>query len=271
MSTFKKKVVQRVKSKFIPTFLIDLISFVIFFFFLEYTRNKVQDYLTQLQNLAPYLLEMQTALQQSADIQTLNRFNEILTAMDAITQRALVFGMVVLPLVLFMLLVLSQGTIYKIIKGGKLNDGKYFARFALVSLVFYIPMIFIFRYLAVLIANPFNYQPIDNPKFLLLLGIVTFIIVYFLFIAYSLFNIKGIRSLKTMFNLGIRKFYILIQMTIPYLLFLGIVFFSIMNSFIFRIVNEQIPIYLFVMAFFSLFIFEIYRLFHLTYLETKYL
>jgi len=74
-----------------------------------------------------------------------------------------------------------------------------------------------------------------------------------------------------MFNLGIRKFYILIPMTIPYLLFLGIVFFSIMNSFIFRIVNEQIPVYLFVMAFFSLFIFEIYRLFHLTYLETKYL
>ena len=136
-----KKSFNLFKKKFYYFILIDGLFFSLLFLFLNYSRNKIQNYLQLIQQYIPKLNEMQSLLQQSTDTANLDQTTLVLNNINSIVRESLIFGYFIIPFVIFILWTLLQGLNYKIIFEDRIKnilDYKFFIKFLVINLPFFV-------------------------------------------------------------------------------------------------------------------------------------
>ncbi|MBI2667805.1 hypothetical protein HYX17_03480 [Candidatus Woesearchaeota archaeon] len=238
-----KKSFNLFKKKFYYFILIDGLFFILLFLFLNYSRNKVQNYLQLIQQYIPKLNEMQSLLQQSTDVANLDQTTLVLNSINSIVRESLIFGYFIIPFVIFILWALLQGLNYKIIFEDKMKnilDYKFFIKFLVISLPFFVILTLIaFQFLSMFT----NIVPYYGGQFefntqLYLIILIPIILFYFLLIFYSLLNNNSLlRTLRKGISIAIKKIHYLFPLYLGYLVIFILFMVAFMNNFVFYIGN----------------------------------
>jgi hypothetical protein len=231
------------KKKFLYFILVDSLFFISLFITLNFSRNKIQGYLSSIQQYIPQLNEVQKLLQESTAVGNLEQSNILLESINSVMNEALFFGYFIMPLIMFILWTLFQGLSYKLISENNLNkilDYKYFIKFSILTLPFFILLtLATFQFLAMFSDLVPYYGGIFSPTimlFIIILGPI--ILFYFLLIFYSLLNKNSLlKTLKKGSSIAIKKIHILFPLYIGYFIIFVLFLVSFLNNFVFYIGN----------------------------------
>ena len=229
------------KEKFYYFILLDGLFFILLFMFLIYSRTKIRGYLELIQQYIPQLNAIQGLLQESTELTNLQQADLLLNTINTLIKEALIFSYIIIPLVVFIILILLQGLNYRLIFEDKLNkvfNLKFFSKFAIITLPFYIILVLIIIQFLALFSElvPYYGGEFTGDYFLYILIIVPVGLFYFLLIFYSLLNNhKLVTVLKKGLKIGVNKFHKLIFLYLGYIVVLVLFLVAFFNNFVFYI------------------------------------
>ena len=224
------------KKKFFYFILVDSLFFILLFISLNFSRNRIQGYLSSIQQYIPQLNEVQKLLQESTVVGNLEQSNILLENINSVMNEALFFGYFIMPLIIFVLWITFQGLSYKLISEDNLNkilDYKYFIKFSILTLPFFILLtLAIFQFLAMFSDLIPYYGGIFKPTIMLfIITLGPIILFYFLLIFYSLLNKNSLlKTLKKGFLIAIKSLLCFITLIPLILYFLFILYISSINK-----------------------------------------
>lgn len=229
-----KKSLKILKKKFLILFSLDLTFFVLFFFFLIYVRNKIQGYMTLIQQYAPQLTQLQSALEEPNQIALL-QLEQTLSAISPVIQKALVFIYFIAPFALFLLFCFFQSLIWKIISKEKFKIKKIFKNFRNHFLKFSALTLPVFVILILAISLIFKklYYFINLGWEFFSLVLLVFILFYFIFICYTLlWKHKTLRATLKKAIFIQKKFHILVPLFLLFFFIILVLLILFSNIFI---------------------------------------
>lgn len=169
-------------------------------------KEQIINYIKFLKESAPKLIELQTALAQNITSNIVDLQNSINDITKNVTNFML-FQYLLMPLILFILWVLFQGIIFYLLTNSK-NIKKYFLKFSLITLIFFVITILLIKF--ILLSIP------------ILFFIIFFVLFYYLLLLYLNLNKPLKVALKTSlkFNLKLFLIYLLLILLISLCLLL---------------------------------------------------
>ena len=202
------------KQKFFYFLLYDLLFFLSFFIFFIFVRLKLYSYQLRLEEFGS---QLGTFTADNLDPFVLQ---QVLDQVNAIANRALLFIYIAVPLGIFLIWVIFQGSSWQLLSGKKRFDFKYLIRFAVATLPFFIALGFIiirlFNLLSELLVDYSILFRIDVWIYI----IIAVLIFYLTLIIYSDLNFKNIlKNIKTAF----KKIYVMF----PIALIFVVLFFAL--------------------------------------------
>lgn len=226
------------KKKFLLFLLVDFLFFSLLFYYFIFVKNKLKNYLFVLQDYGSELSKIENLTQK--DIVASMKLDIILRTMDSVTSNALLFIYILIPVILFLLFVVFNGLIFKIIHESKIKkvlDLKYFLKFGSISIPFFVIFVFIFLGFFNIIDSFFKGTSLSLLIFKSLFYLVSLLIVgYYNFVIYSLIYKYKIKELfKKSFKIAFRKIYVLL----PLFLLLGIIIFIIFIPFSYLFLKQK--------------------------------
>jgi hypothetical protein len=192
-----------------------------------------------LQNYGSELSKIENLTQK--DIIASMKLDMVLRTMDNLTKNALFFIYILVPIILFLLFWLSNWIIFRVIHENKIKkifDLKYFLKFGIISIPFFVIFIFIFLGFFNIIDLFFKGASLSSLIFRFLFYLILFLIIgYYNFIVYSLINKYLIKNLiKKSFKIALKKVYILF----PLFLLLITILFVIMIPFSYLFLKQSV-------------------------------
>jgi len=195
-------------------FSLAFVQFALFFsslFFLIFVKNRLADYMTKIQAFEPILQQILNTL-DATNPASIAQSTTIIESMNQVTNNAVFFTTIVVPIVLLVFWGLFQALFWSQIKN-KLIKEKWFYLLKIA-----VPSGLVLFFVLKFIALPDNFveffNTFDTSMFKILVS--AFITLYFLTIYYAVLNNQSFTdAVKRTFSLALKKFYKFIPLYIP--------------------------------------------------------
>jgi hypothetical protein len=216
-----------------------LLLFFTSLLFLVFGKSKLGDYIKNIKDFEPRLNELiQTA--NATDPASIAQITTFVEATNQVINQAVVFGLILIPIVLLIFWVIFQGIFWKSLKPKIENLKSYFIKFTIPTAILLFIIVFAF---SKQITPAEFFQTIDS--IVLKSVIFLFFSLYFLTIYYSvLSDQKFNKTINKTFSLAIKKAHKLIPLFIP--LFLSSMI--LLTLFIISLTQQSISAYVFIEA-----------------------
>ncbi len=165
LNMFLKKSLRLLKEKIYVLLLAELAFFFLTFFFTVFARNKLAAYIAQLQGFANNAAGIPQGASQAQVAQFLDQF-------QSLTNEAMFFIYVIIPLVLFIIWCATQSIVWKTVKEKTIKSFKsFFWKFCVISAI---ALVFILLILMI----PITFSIFDEIDTLILKGVLLFVLFF---------------------------------------------------------------------------------------------
>lgn len=172
------------KRKVFLVFLADAVFFSLLLWFLVFARNKIFSYLVVLQQFAPQISDVSSAI-DVGNPASFSQLESLLKVIGPIVREANFFVYFAVPVVVFLIWVLFEGLSWSFLKSDfkAAFDIRFFSKFALLTIPFYALLVFL------------AFKSINSPEGYSLglaksvaVGLVLVLVFYFTVVLYLSFN-----------------------------------------------------------------------------------
>ena len=229
------------KKKVLFVLLADFLFFSTLLWFLVYARNRIFSYLVVIQQFAPKITGISSALAME-DASSVGQLDALLKVVEPIVNEANFFIYFVVPVMIFLLWVLLQGFSWGLLKNDSVKKALHFnfyPKFALFSIPLFVVVFFLFR-------GFLNLAEQVNLTKSVILFIVLFIVFYFTIISYLV--IDRAKFLSSLVNLSIKRSKIFFPAFLLFLIIFLLTLILFFNNYIYAlslILPSALSIFLF--------------------------
>jgi len=199
------------KKNFFSLAFAQLMLFFTSLFFLIFVKNKLAEYLREIQNFQPVLEQVMNTIDATNPV-SISQSATIIESLNQLTNNAIFFATTVVPLVLLLLWVVFQGMFWILIKKKKIKEPlNYYLKLGIPTAV----LIFI---IVKFVAFPADITTFFNTfgDSMLKIFLTFFIALYLLTVYYAVLGNQKIKDLaKRTFKIAIKKIHKFLPLYIP--------------------------------------------------------